>query len=169
MLDLFWDVLPELIATLVGVLVGTFVAIKMDRIILHRNRLTRKSITLLNIKVELEQNYTTVSQVLDAYKNTPYGKGIYISTIAWETSVKYGDLQEVIGMKLADIIENQYSRLLSLRYYVDLLTQLWFSPGTIDGYNEIRREFRRKIITIIEDIMKAQAEVIDEINNNIDK
>ena len=166
--SLFWELLPELIATLVGVVVGTFVAIRIDRVAAHHKKLQRKQITLLNIKQELEQNYTTVSSVLDDYKNTPYGKGIYVSTIAWETSVTHGDLQEIIGSKLSDVIENQYSRLLSLRYYVDLLTTLWFSPKDIDGYQEIRREFRRKIITIIEDLMNSQDAIISDINDSLD-
>lgn len=166
--SLFLELLPELIATLVGVVVGTFVAIRIDRVAAHNKKLQRKQVTLLNIKQELEQNYTTVSMVLDDYKNTPYGKGIYVSTIAWETSVTHGDLQEIIGTELSDIIENQYSRYLSLRYYVDLLTTLWFSPKEIDGYQEIRREFRRKIIVIIEDVIQSQDSIITAINNNID-
>ena len=45
MLDLFWDVLPELIATLIGVLVGTFVAMQMDRNASRRNKQNRKKTT----------------------------------------------------------------------------------------------------------------------------
>jgi hypothetical protein len=160
-------VLPELIATLIGIFIGSYAAIRIDRRTEHRHKLKRKNITLKNIQQELNQNYHTIKAVLDAYKNTPYGKGIYVSTIAWETSVAHGDLQDVIGSELSDVIENQYSRLLNLRYYVDLLTTLWFSPKQIDGYEIIRSEFRSKIIDIIEDILAAQAEIVEAIDNNL--
>jgi hypothetical protein len=38
---------------------------------------------------------------------------------------------------LTDVISSQYALLVRIRYYVDLLTRLWFAPAEIQGYEEI--------------------------------
>ena len=58
-----------------------------------------------------------------------------------------GDLADMLGIELADTIENQYRIFFRVRYYVDLMTQLWFAPVEIDGRAEIQEGFKNHIVT----------------------
>ena len=95
---------------------------------------------------ELRGNYRTLDEVKAAYQNTAWGKSFYVSITAWETAMSGGDLPDIIGFELTDVIASQYALFVRIRYYVDLLTRLWFAPNDIQGYEEMRNGFRRAIL-----------------------
>ena len=98
--------------------------------------------------------------VKPAYQKTAWGKSFSISTIAWETALSSGDLPDIIGFKLTDIISAQYALLVRIRYYVDLLTRLWMAPADIPGYEEIKRGFHRAIVEAMNKAINLQPEVL---------
>jgi len=102
---------------------------------------------LRSISQELDENYATLRAARPAYKSKDWGKSFYISTIAWETDLYSGDLPDIIGFELMDVISAQYALLVRTRYYVGLLTQLWFAPSEIQGYEDIRKGFHQNILT----------------------
>ena len=75
------DVIPELIATLVGIFIGSMAAFAVDRRAVAHARRKRKHLTLRNLLDELEENFTALKAVEPAYRATSYGKSVYISTI----------------------------------------------------------------------------------------
>lgn len=80
-----------------------------------------------------------------------------------------GHLADVLGIELADKIENQYRIFFRLRYYVDLMTQLWFAPTEIDGRSEIQEGFRNHIISNLQQAMETypavQAAIVEAKNS----
>jgi hypothetical protein len=139
------NLLAELVATLVGIFVGTLAALALDR---HRERSRNRQravVLLRSLRQELDENAATLKGVLPAFESTPWGKSFYVSTTAWETAMSSQDLPEIIGFELADVLGDQYALLYRIRYYVDLLTRLWFAPTAIDGYEEMRKGFRDAI------------------------
>lgn len=162
-MELFYQALPEMIATLIGVVVGGLGALYIERKRELMGVRKRARIILHNLYGELEDNYYALENAKPAYEATPYGKSFYISTIAWETATTGGDLPDIIGFELADIIENQYSILLRLAYYVDLMTQLWFAPDSIDGKTEMQEGFRQHIVNGLQESIEYHPYVIQQI------
>ena len=70
------------------------------------------------------------------------------------------------GVKLADIIENQYSILQNLGYYVGLMTQLWFAPDSIEGKKDMQEGFRQHIINGIQEAIEYHPYVIQKITDS---
>ena len=162
-MELIYQALPEMIATLIGVAVGGVGALYLDarRILLEKRK--RSQVILHNLKSELEDNFHKLADAKTAYEETPYGKSFYISSIAWEAATAGGDLPEIIGYKLADTIEDQYAILLRLRYYVDLMTKLWFAPDDIEGYLNIQEGFRGHILRALHEAIENHPRAIDHI------
>jgi hypothetical protein len=161
----------ELVVTFVGIFVGTLLAMAVDHARARRRKRQRAQIVLRALSQELRENDATLMAVRDAYINTPWGKSFYVSTMAWETAQSSGDLPDIIGFELADTIEAQYGLLIRLRYYVNLLTQLWFAPTDIDGYEEIRQGFREAILDTMTQALNhfpRVIEAIDEARNGHD-
>ena len=146
------ELMIQLIVTLVGIFLGTMAAFAVDRYNEKSKKKKMAAIILRSLKKELTDNYDTLKSVSDAFVHTPWGKSFYVSTIAWETALSSGDLPDIIGFELTDIISNQYSHLYRTRYYVDLLTRLWFAPEDIPGYKQKREGFNT---AIVESINKA--------------
>ncbi len=162
-MDLLYQALPEMIATLIGVVVGGVGALYIDSRRELSNKKKRAEIILYNIFGELEDNFLALEKAKPAYEETDYGKSFYISTIAWKTATTGGDLPDIIGFELADIIENQYSILQSLGYYVNLMTQLWFAPDSIEGKKEMQEGFRKHIINGLQEAIEYHPYVIQKI------
>jgi len=152
-----------MIATLIGVVVGGVGALYIDSRRELSNKKKRAEIILYNIFGELEDNFLTLEKAKPAYEETDYGKSFHISTIAWKTATTGGDLPDIIGFELADIIENQYSILQSLGYYVNLMTQLWFAPDSIEGKKDMQEGFRKHIINGLQEAIKYHPWVIQKI------
>jgi hypothetical protein len=164
-MELFYEALPEMIATLIGVVVGGLGALYIERRRELSNSRKRARIILHNLYGELEDNFFALENARAAYVDTSHGKSFYISTIAWETAATGGDLPDIIGFELADIIENQYSILLRLVYYVNLMTQLWFAPDSIGGKKEMQEGFRQHIINGLQEAIEYHPYVIQQIAN----
>lgn len=162
-MELFYDALPEMIATLIGVVVGGVGALYIDSRRELNNKKKRARIILHDINGELEDNYFALQDAMAAYKDTSHGKSFYISAIAWETATTGGDLPDIIGIELADIIENQYSILLRLVYYVDLMTRLWFASDSIGGKKEMQEGFRQHILDGLQEAIEYHPFVIKNI------
>ena len=162
-MELFYQALPEMIATLIGVVVGGLGALYIERKRELSGVRKRARIILHNLYGELEDNFYALENAKPAYEETPYGKSFYISSIAWETATQGGDLPDIIGFELADIIENQYSILLRLGYYVNLMTQLWFAPDSIIGKKEMQEGFRQHIINGLQEAIEYHPYVIQQI------
>jgi len=68
-----------------------------------------------------------------------------------------------MGFELADIIENQYSILQNLANYVNLMTQLWFAPDSIEGKREMQGGFRRNILNSLQKVIEYHPFFIQKI------
>lgn len=154
----------ESVATLVGIFVGTLAALLLDRRNGRRRLQRRSSIILRSLAEELEDNFQTIRKVKPGYVSTPWGKSFYVSTVAWETALAGGDLPLIIGSELTDSISAQYARFLRIRYYVDLLTRLWFAPSDVAGYAEMQRGFTRKILDGMSQVINRHASVMGQID-----
>lgn len=142
----------DVIATLIGVLVGTLVALGLDQYNQRRIMKKRARIVLHSLLHELHENVETLKSVESAFRSTPWGKSLYISTISWETAISSGDLPDIIGFEMADKISYQYALLYRIKYYVDLLTRLWFAPADIPGYDEKRKGFNQAIVDAMDKV-----------------
>lgn len=158
------EVLPEMIATIVGVGLGGMGALYNSRRQVNEVKQKRAKIFLKNLESEIAENIQVVNLALHTYLYTDYGKSFYLGSIAWDTATASGDLAEILGIDLADMIENQYRMFFRLRYYVDLMTQLWFAPVEIDGRSEIQEGFKNHIITNLEQAAEHFSEVQLAIN-----
>lgn len=143
---MFENVLAEAMGAVIGVFVGTLLALAVDRRNQRLRRRERAKLVLRMISQELTENFNTLQQVRSAYFTTPFGKSFYVNTVAWETAIASGELSAIIGDDLTDSISDQYALLVRVRYYVDLLTRLWLTPPGIEGYEEIRRGFMQAIV-----------------------
>lgn len=159
------EVLPEMIATIVGVGLGGMGALYNSRRQVNEVKEKRAKIFLKNLESEIAENIQVVNLALHTYLYTDYGKSFYLGSIAWDTATASGDLADILGIDLADTIENQYRIFFRLRYYVDLMTQLWFAPTEIDGRAEIQEGFKNHIITNL----KQAAEHFSEVQVAIDE
>lgn len=140
------SIIAETVATLVGIFVGTLAALVIDRRNGRRRLRQRARTVLRSLAQELDENHKTVQKAKPAYVSTEWGKSFYVSSVAWETAMAGGDLPEIIGLELTDAISAQYALFMRIRYYVGLLTQLWFAPSDVSGYEEMRRGFNRAIV-----------------------
>jgi hypothetical protein len=153
------ELVTQTIATLIGIFVGTLSALTIDHYT-ERVRMRRRARSVLrSLAHELRTNYETLEGVQAAYQNTAWGRSFYISTTAWETAISSGDLPDIIGSELTDLVSAQYALFFRIRYYVDLLTRLWFAPSDIQGYDEMRGGFRKAILETITQALKQQSEV----------
>jgi hypothetical protein len=50
-----------------------------------------------------------------------------------------------------------------IRYYVDLLTQLWFAPPDVSGHKEIRRGFTRTIRETMSQVLSRHTGTMGQI------
>lgn len=157
--------LLETLATLIGIFVGTLAALATDRYNERRRNRRRARVLLRSLAQELTENFNTLQSVRSFYQREPWGKSFYVSTIAWETALSSGDLPEIIGFGVADTISAQYALLVRIRYYVDLLTRLWFAPAEIPGYKEIQQGFRRAILESLNQALNNHPEVMRAIKN----
>jgi hypothetical protein len=158
------DIVVQSIASLVGVFVGALAALATNRHAI-RNRQRQRARTLLRIlSQELTENYETLQAVKPAYESTAWGKSFYLSTISWETALASGDLPEILGYELADHLAVQYGWLARIRYYVDLMTRLWFAPQGIVAYEEIQKGFRQAIVAAMEKAETGHHEVMRHIS-----
>ena len=116
------EVLPEMIATIVGVALGGMGALYNSRRQVNDVKQKRAKIFLKNLESEIAENMQVVNLALNSYLYTDYGKSFYLGSIAWDTATSSGDLADILGIELADTIENQYRIFFRVRYYVDLMT-----------------------------------------------
>lgn len=133
----------ELLATLIGIFAGFLLALAADRYNEKRKNKLQASILLRSLEKELSENYNTIKNVRSDFISAPWGRSFYINTSAWDTALSSGDLPNIIGFELTDSLAEQYSYFIRSRYYVDLLTRLWFAPDNIQGYEE-----KRKVLTM---------------------
>jgi hypothetical protein len=161
------SIIGETVATLVGIFMGTLAALAVDRYNERRRNRQRARIILRSLAQELNDNYKTLQAVKPAYQKTSWGKSFYVSTIAWETAISSGDLPAIIGFELTDTVSAQYALLVRIRYYVDLLTRLWFTPSEIQGYKEIRRGFNRTIVETMGQAMNHHSAVAGQIGKTL--
>lgn len=159
-MDITTRILTDVVGTLIGIFVGTLAALATDRYNERRRNRRRAKIVLRSLAQELNENYETLRAVKPTYQSKPWGKSFYVSTIAWETALSSGDLPTIIGFELTDVMSAQYALLVRIRYYVDLLTRLWFAPAEIQGYEEIRKGFRQMIVKTMNQAMNSHSEVM---------
>ena len=80
-----------------------------------------------------------------------------------------GHLADVLGIELADKIENQYRIFFRLSYYMDLMMRLWFAPTEIDDRSEIQEGFRIRVISTLQQAMETypavQAAIVETKNS----
>jgi hypothetical protein len=157
------ELVTQTVATLIGIFVGSLSALMMDRYTERVRKRRRARIVLRSLALELRANYKTLESVKAAYQNTAWGRSFYISTTAWETVLAGGDLADIIGVELTDLISSQYALFFRIRYYVDLLTRLWFAPSDIQGYEEMRGGFRKAIAETMMQALKQQADVMPRV------
>ena len=161
-----WELLiTETIAALIGIFVGTLLALAVDRSNEHRHQQRRARVILRSLTQELNENFSTLQSVRGAYLTSPFGKSFYINTVAWETALSGGELADLVGDDLADSLSSQYARLIRIRYYVDLLTRLWLAPTDIAGYEDIRRGFIQTILDSLTQTINNHAPLMDSLNH----
>ncbi len=159
-MDFGTTVLAHATADLIGVFAGAMAALATDRRNAIRVKRKRAETLLRILTKELNENYEALRAVKTAYETTPWGKSCYVSTIAWETALAGGDLQEILGYELSDRLAVQYGWLARIRYYIDLLTQLWFAPRDISGYSDIQHGFRQNIMAAMEEAFTGHEELM---------
>lgn len=158
----------ETTASIVGVFVGMLAAMAADRYRARQQKMHRALVVLHSLAQELGENHTALRAVKTAYDTTPWGRSVYLSTLAWETAVSSGDLPDIIGFGLADSVAAQYALLVRIRYYVDLLTRLWFAPAQVPGYDEIRQGFNHAIAETMTRAIGNYPEVMGKISTVVD-
>ncbi|MGD9101742.1 MAG: hypothetical protein PVF45_14770 [Anaerolineae bacterium] len=161
------NIVAETIATLVGIFVGTLAALLMDRRNEQRRLRQRARTVLRSLAQELSENYKTIKDAKPAYVSTPWGKSFYVSTVAWETALSSGDLPDIIGFELTDAISAQYALLTRIRYYVNLLTQLWFAPNDVAGYEKMQQGFNRAIVEAMSQAISQHTALVGQIEKTM--
>jgi len=78
-MEIFYEALPEMIATLIGVVVGGVGALYIDSQRALSNKKKRAQIILHDIFGELEDNYHSLQTAMKAYDETSFGKSFDIS------------------------------------------------------------------------------------------
>ena len=154
--------------TLIGILVGSLAALTIDRRNEQRRQRKRAQIILRSLQKELHDNYRVLQKARPAYRKTPFGRSFYVNTVAWETAVSSGDLPDIIGVHLTDVIGEQYASLMRVRYYLDLLTSLWFAPPDIPGYEEKRKGFHIAIGKAMDEAITRHKRVSGQIQKGME-
>ena len=157
-MTLFTSFMIQTAAALIGIFAGTLLALAIDRRNERRRQSRRANIILRSLQKELADNYKALQRVRPAYRKTAFGKSFYVNSRAWETAVGTGDLPDIIGFQLTDVIGEQYATLARVRYYLNLMTQLWMAPRELEGYNDMQAGFHRHI-------QKAMDEAINRHNS----
>lgn len=158
-MDILTDFFIQTMAALIGILVGTLAALAIDRQNEQRRMRRRAKVVLRSLQKELGDNYKILQKVRPAYRKTPFGRSFYVNTVAWETAVASGDLPDIIGFQLTDVIAEQYASLMRVRYYLDLLTSLWFAPVEVPGYEEKRAGFHTAITKAMDEVINRHNRV----------
>lgn len=161
------NLIMELVVTLTGIFLGTLAAFGVDRFSERQKKRKMAQIILHSLKKELAENHSIIRAVMDEYVHTPWGKSFYLSTISWETALASGDLPDIIGFELTDAISIQYSLFYRTRYYVDLLTKLWFAPDTIPGYANKREGFNTAILESLRNADFRKREIMAQIDESL--
>ena len=161
------NLLMELAVTLTGIFLGTLAAFGVDRFSERQKKKKMAQIILHSLKKELTENHSIIRAVMNEYVHTPWGKSFYLSTISWETALASGDLPDIIGFELTDAISIQYSLFYKARYYVDLLTKLWFAPETIPGYAKKREGFNTAILESLRNAENRYREITAQIDESL--
>jgi hypothetical protein len=167
MMTITSGILAETIATLIGIFVGTLSALVIDRWNQRRKLRRQAKVVLRSLSQELSENFKNIQNARPAYTSTSWGKSFYVSTVAWETALAGGDLPNIIGFELTDLISAQYALLARIRYYVDLLTQLWFAPQDVPGRDEIRRGFHKAITETMSQTIRQHTGIMRQIEQAI--
>jgi hypothetical protein len=154
----------ETVAALIGIFVGTLLALAVDRANERRRNRHRAKAIWRSLSQELNENFNTLQSVRSAFVSNPFGKSF---TVAWETALYAGDLPDIIGDDLTDSLSDQYSLLVRIRYYVDLLTRLWFSPDTIPGYADKQRGFNQAIVEAMTKAINSHEPLLERINRTM--
>ncbi|MCE1245393.1 MAG: hypothetical protein LWY06_01980 [Firmicutes bacterium] len=157
----------ETTATMIGIFTGTILAFAVDKYNERQKKKKRAKILLRSISKELRENFDAIQSARQEYMDTPWGKSFYISSSAWDTAVAGGDLPDIIGFELADCISAQYALFVRIRYYVDLMTQLWLVPETIPGYAEKRAGFHNAILESMNKVSENHRNVISLVDQNL--
>lgn len=160
------ELLAEALMTLASIFLGTLAALATNRRNEQRQRQRRARLVLRSLLHELGDNHKTLRDVKSAFASTAWGRSFYLSTTAWETALAGGDLPAVVGFELADLIAAQYALFVRIRYYVDLLTQLWLAPADIQGYEEIRAGFRQAIVGAMGQALDRHARLVERIREH---
>jgi hypothetical protein len=154
------DFVIQTLAALIGILVGTLAAFAIDRRKEQQKMQRRAQIVLRSLQKELVDNYRVLQKARPAYRKTPFGRSFYVNTTSWETAVSSGDLPDIIGFQLTDVIAEQYASLMRVRYYLDLLTNLWLISSDIDGYEAKRAGFHKGIQKAMDEVINRHNRVI---------
>jgi hypothetical protein len=162
------DLFTEIIASIMGIFIGMLAAMAAERYRDRQHKRHRALVILRSLVKELAENHTALRAVKPAYDTTPWGKSVYLSTIGWETALAGGDLPDIIGFELADSIAAQYALLVRIRYYVDLLTRLWFAPLQAPGYDAIRQGFTQAIVETMTRAIGNHVDVMGQISRVVD-
>jgi len=165
--EYFIEAIPELIATLVGVSLGGFAAFAAER---HRERGRRSKLAvtvLRSISHELRTNFDVATRVLPHFQTTTFGKSYFLYTSVWDTVLSTDELADIIGYSLADTIAEHYGLLGKLRYYGDLLVQVWLAPSNIEGYSTIRAGFRQIIVQTLTVAIDNHPRVMKQIEKKL--
>lgn len=160
-------IFADVVASLIGIFIGTLLALYIDRQNARRRLRRRSKVVLRSLALELQENYRTVKDAKAAYLKNPWGKSFYISAVAWETTLAGGNLPAVIGFELADAISAQYALYIRIRYYVNLLTQLWFAPSDVAGYEQIRRGFNQAIVASMTKAISQHSALMSRIERDL--
>jgi hypothetical protein len=157
------DLMIELIASFVSIFGGLFAALQAEEWVERRRKNKRARIVVRELREELNINHRILTDVYEDFAQHPWGKSFYISTLSWENA-NTADLPDIISPELADIISDEYFLLMRIRYYIDLLTKLWFSPSSIDGYEAIRNGFRDHLMHDMEQVFRMHPYVTDALD-----
>lgn len=144
--DFYNNLVARMISTTVGIFLGALAAYAADRYNERSKKSMRAKIIHSSVWQELNENNDTLITVRPDFTSTPWGKSFFVSSIAWDTAISSGDLPNLIGFELADTISSQDALLVRIRYYVDLLTKLWFAPDSIPRYQDKIQGFYRNIV-----------------------
>lgn len=165
------EFLPEMIATIIGVALGGMGALYNSRRQFNEMKRKRARIFLKNLESEIKENMQQIEAALPIYLDADHGRSFFLGTIAWSTATTRGDLADVLGMELADLVENQYRIFFKIRYYVDLMTRLWFTTPEADGRGEIQQGFNHHIVSNLQAAMAHLPEIqraIDEAKQSME-
>jgi hypothetical protein len=135
----------QITATLVGIVAGTLIALRLDRWKERRRKRQRATTVLGALQQELATNHQTLLDARTAFRKTPWGCSFHVSTFAFDTAASGADLSEVLGHQLAGVLTEHYGWLHRLRYSLDLLTRLWMVPHEIEGYESMRAGFHQAV------------------------